>query len=62
MLIATPPPHRLNCILPFKISLIACAIVATASATAQTNLGDITNEDLSTGEAPTIKINTPKFK
>lgn len=53
------PPHRLNCILPFKISLIACAIVATASATAQTNLGDITNEDLSTGEAPTIKINTP---
>lgn len=57
MLIATPP-HRLNCNLSFKISLIACAIVATTSATAQTNLGVITNDDLSTGDVPKISIDS----
>lgn len=46
--------------MPFKISLLAITL-ATASATfAQTNLGTVTNEDLTfDGDKPTLKINSP---
>ena len=46
--------------MPFKISLLAITL-ATASATfAQTDLGAITNEDLTfDGDKPTLKINSP---
>ena len=58
MAIITPPLTKNN--LPFKISLLAITL-ATASATfAQTNLGTVTNEDLTfDGDKPTLKINSP---
>ena len=58
MAIITPPLTKNN--LPFKISLLAITL-ATASATfAQTDLGAITNEDLTfDGDKPTLKINSP---
>lgn len=59
MLIVTPPHNRLNRNLPFQISLIAFTIAAATAASAQTNLGTITNEDLTTGSTPTIKIQVP---
>ncbi len=58
MAITTPPLTKNN--LPFKISLLAITL-ATASATfAQTNLGTVTNENLTfDGDKPTLKINSP---
>lgn len=58
MAIIAPPLTNNN--LPFKISLLAITL-ATASATfAQTNLGTVTNEDLTfDGDKPTLKINSP---
>lgn len=60
MAIITPPLTKNN--LPFKISLLAITF-ATASATfAQTNLGTVTNEDLTVeGNIPTLKIDTPSI-
>ena len=59
MAIIAPIPLTKNN-LPFKISLLAITL-ATASATfAQTNLGTVTNEDLTfDGDKPTLKINSP---
>lgn len=59
MAITTPPLTKNN--LPFKISLLAITF-ATASATfAQTNLGTVTNEDLTMEGIPTLKIDTPSI-
>ena len=51
--------RRLTCKRLFKVSFLACTVATAAVASEPINLGTITEKDLSTGEAPTIKIDTP---